>query len=59
MPTLLDCQSGTVTKHFRVDSQEFGDANLKGREDSRARNNVIEKFQFVFWNKTASFSFEA
>ena len=45
MPTLLDCQRGIVTKDFRVVSQELGDAILKGREDSRARNNVIEKFQ--------------
>ena len=42
MPSLLDCQRGIVTKHFRVVSQELWDAILKGRVDSRAQSHVID-----------------
>ena len=67
MPKLLDVRgalSQSIAGNWAV-SQEFQDAILKGRVDSRARSQVIdvqtqmESFNFFFWNTTGSFSFEA
>ena len=67
MTKLVDCQRGIVTKYFkqlsclsRVAGCSFkGKSRFKSSKSSHRCSNANAKFQFIFWNTTGSFSFEA